>query len=108
EARPDVEPLLARLHPAAAETHALRVDAATDGFLPAQLFPLLTVHLAAACVRPRALCDAAGRAKMLGVTRHQLVQTAWWGLLYGGHAGSGGVAAPLEPILATWPADTPR
>jgi alkylhydroperoxidase/carboxymuconolactone decarboxylase family protein YurZ len=79
-------PALARLHPRAYKTLRLRQEAAVGGALPAQLFPLLTLHLAAVTARPVALRRAAQEARALGVRRHQAVSTLFWAAVPGGEA----------------------
>jgi hypothetical protein len=75
---------LAELHPSAFKTHRLRYERAISGSLPAQIFPLYTLHLATLKRRPAAMRSSLQMAKQLGVDRHHAVQALWWGLLYGG------------------------
>jgi hypothetical protein len=75
---------LAKLHPSAFKTHRIRYERAASGSLPAQMFPLYTLHLATVKRRPAAMRSSLQMAKQLGVNRHHAVQTMWWGLLYGG------------------------
>jgi alkylhydroperoxidase/carboxymuconolactone decarboxylase family protein YurZ len=104
--RPVVAPpkpsLLAALHPAAGETETRRVAAATTGPLPAQLYPLMTLHLATARLQLGAIRRAAHQARQTGATRHQVVQTLWWGLLYGGQTGVGEIDDELRDLLEDW------
>jgi hypothetical protein len=77
---------LARLHPRAYKTLRIRQETATGGALPAQLFPLLTLHLAAVTARPTSMRRAAQEARALGVRRHQAVSTLFWASVPGGEA----------------------
>jgi hypothetical protein len=74
----------AELHPSAFKTHRIRYERAISGSLPAQIFPLYTLHLATLKRRPAAMRSSLQMARQLGVDRHHAVQTLWWGLLYGG------------------------
>jgi hypothetical protein len=74
---------MARLHPRAYKTLRLRQETAAGAALPAQLFPLLALHLATVTRRPVAARRAAQEARALGVRRHQAVSTLFWAAVPG-------------------------
>jgi hypothetical protein len=77
---------LARLHPRAYKTHRLRYELAFTGALPAQLVPLLDLHVAVNRRWPDAARRAVQMAQALDVRRHQVVTTLFWGAASGGEA----------------------
>ena len=93
---------LTTLHPAVAATYTERWTQATSWPLPAQLSPLLTLHLAAARGRVAAAVDAVSQARQTGAARHQVVQTLWWALLYGGQTASREIDEAVGDVLAAW------
>lgn len=83
ETPPHVEPL-ARLHPKAFKTQQLRFELAPTGALPAQLVPLLRLHLGAIRQSPSLVRRSVQMARALGVRRHHVVSTLFWAAVYGG------------------------
>ena len=90
---------LARLHPTAYKTHRLRYELAFTGALPAQLVPLLDLHLAVNRRWPEAARRAVQMARALGVRRHQVVTTLFWGASSGGEAALEGAVAAVADLL---------
>ena len=74
---------LARVAPRAYKTQRARFETAVKGALPAQMIPLLTLHLSALRLWPRPLRRSMLLAKSLGVRRHQAVSTLFWAGVYG-------------------------
>lgn len=98
--------LLAQLHGRAYKTHRIRYERAISSALPAQMFPLYTLHLATIQLRPRAIRSSLHLARRLGVARHHAVQTIWWGLLYGGETLREEIGEAAGDMLREWEAPT--
>jgi hypothetical protein len=72
--------LFARLHPHAYKIQRMRYERAIGSVMPAQLAPLLTLHLATVRLQPAVISQATHQARVLGVRRHHVVQTLLTGL----------------------------
>jgi hypothetical protein len=72
--------LLARLHPAAYKLQRIRYERAIGPVIPAQMMPLLTLHLAAMRLDHSVMRQAAHQARVLGARRHHVVQVLFGGL----------------------------
>jgi hypothetical protein len=77
-------PRLAVLHPTALKTQLIRQEAIVTGDLPAQVIPLLHLHLAVARMQPTMIRRAVQMARSLGVRRHQVVSALFWASVAGG------------------------
>jgi alkylhydroperoxidase/carboxymuconolactone decarboxylase family protein YurZ len=77
---------LARARPASLKTLRARYETTVRGALPAQMLPLLALHLHAIQLEPKPLRRAAQLARVLGVTPGQLVTALLWAAVYGGDA----------------------
>lgn len=78
--------VLARTRPAALKTLRARYETTVRGALPAQMLPLLALHLHAVQLEPKPLRRAAQLARALGVTPGQLLTALLWAAVYGGDA----------------------
>jgi alkylhydroperoxidase/carboxymuconolactone decarboxylase family protein YurZ len=74
---------LARVAPGALKTQRARFETAVRGALPAQLIPLLSLHLSAVRLWPKPLRRAVQLARALGVARGQVVTALLWAAVYG-------------------------
>jgi alkylhydroperoxidase/carboxymuconolactone decarboxylase family protein YurZ len=92
--------LLARLHPRALKTHRLRYELAVQGGLPAQLIPLLELHLALHHGTAAPARRAVRAALALGVRRPQVVATLFWGAATRGDAALAAAVTAVEDLLA--------
>jgi hypothetical protein len=72
--------LLARLHPQAYKLQRMRYELSVGAVVPAQLVPLLTLHLATMRLQPMVMRQAAHQARVLGARRHHVVQALFSGL----------------------------
>jgi alkylhydroperoxidase/carboxymuconolactone decarboxylase family protein YurZ len=82
EVPPHVD-FLARVAPRAFKTQRARFETAITGALPAQMIPLLSLHLSAVRVWPKPLRRAVQTAKALGVQRGEVVAALFWAGVYG-------------------------
>lgn len=82
EVPPHVD-FLARVSPRAFKTQRARFETAVTGALPAQIIPLLSVHLSAVRLWSKPLRRAVQTAKALGVRRSELVAALYWAGVYG-------------------------
>lgn len=78
--------VLARMRPAGLKTLRARYETTVRGALPAQMLPLLALHLHAIQLEPKPLRRAAELARALGVTPGQLLTALLWAAVYGGDA----------------------
>jgi alkylhydroperoxidase/carboxymuconolactone decarboxylase family protein YurZ len=78
--------LLARTRPAGLKTLRARYETTVRGALPAQMLPLLALHLHAVQLEPKPLLRAAQLARALAVTPGQLLTALLWAAVYGGDA----------------------
>jgi hypothetical protein len=74
---------LAGVAPRAFKTQRARFETAVKGALPAQMIPLLTLHLAAVRLWPKPLRRSIQLARALGVRRREVVTTLFWAGVYG-------------------------
>jgi hypothetical protein len=74
---------LARVAPRAFKTQRARFETAITGALPAQMIPLLSLHLSAVRLWPTPLRRAVQTAKALGVQRSEVVAALFWAGAYG-------------------------
>ena len=82
EVPPQVD-FLARVSPRAFKTQRARFETAVTGALPAQMIPLLSLHLSAVRLWPNPLRRAVQTAKSLGVRRGELIAALYWAGVYG-------------------------
>jgi alkylhydroperoxidase/carboxymuconolactone decarboxylase family protein YurZ len=82
EVPPQVD-FLARAAPSALKTQRARFETAVTGALPAQMIPLLTLHLSAVRLWPKPLRRSLQAARSLGVTRREAVSALFWAGVYG-------------------------
>jgi alkylhydroperoxidase/carboxymuconolactone decarboxylase family protein YurZ len=71
-------------HPAAYKTQQARLEKAVTGAIPAQLIPLLSLHLGAIRQTPVPIRRALQMARSLGVAREYVESTLFWAAVYGG------------------------
>jgi hypothetical protein len=93
---------LTTLHPAAYKTYRARYERSIGGVLPAQVFPLYTLHLAVVRSRQSAIRASLQVARRLGVRRHHVAQTMWWGFLYGEETALEEAMNAVEDLLEDW------
>lgn len=72
--------------PAALKTHRARYETTVRGALPAQMIPLLALHLHALTMTPKPLRRALQLAHAVGVSRREAVTALLWAAVYGGDA----------------------
>jgi hypothetical protein len=72
--------LFGRLHPRAYKLQRIRYEKAAGTVMPAQLAPLLTLHLATLRLQPQIMRQSLHQARTLGCRRHHVVQTIEAGL----------------------------
>jgi alkylhydroperoxidase/carboxymuconolactone decarboxylase family protein YurZ len=77
---------LAATAPAALKTYRARYETTVRGALPAQLVPLLALHLHAVTAAPTPLRRAFQLARAVGVGRREAVTALLWAGVYGGDA----------------------
>ncbi|NUR76761.1 MAG: hypothetical protein HOQ28_10820 [Thermoleophilia bacterium] len=77
---------LARTAPGALKTQRARFETTVRGALPAQIVPLLAVHLHALTLAPKPLRRALQLARAVRVTRRQALTSLLWAAVYGGDA----------------------
>jgi hypothetical protein len=80
---PSVE-FAARAHPEAYKTQQARLEKAVSGSIPAQLIPLLGLHLAAIRHARIPIRRSLQLARSLGVAREHVESTLFWSAVYGG------------------------
>ena len=93
---------LARVAPRAFKTQRARFETAVKGALPAQLVPLLTLHLSAIRLWPTPLRRSIQLAKALGVRRREVVSTLFWAGVYGADVVLETAFDAAGDILAGW------
>jgi len=74
---------LGRVAPRSLKTQRARFETAITGALPAQMIPLLTLHLSAIRLWPKPLRRAVQTARSLGVRRGEVVAALLWSGVYG-------------------------
>ncbi len=94
--------LLASAAPAALKTQRARFETAVRGALPAQLVPLLTVHLSAIRLWPTPLRRSLLLAKTLGVRRGEAISTLLWAAVYGGDVVMETAVDAAGDVLEAW------
>jgi hypothetical protein len=72
--------LFGRLHPRALKLQRLRYEKSVGTVMPAQLAPLLMLHLATLRLQPQVMRQSLHQARVLGCRRHHVVQTIEAGL----------------------------
>jgi alkylhydroperoxidase/carboxymuconolactone decarboxylase family protein YurZ len=72
--------------PDALKTYRARYETTVRGALPAQMIPLLALHLYAVTRSPKPLRRAVQLARVLGVRRREAVTVLLWAAVYGGDA----------------------
>jgi hypothetical protein len=72
--------LFATLHPEAYKLQRIRYERSVGTVIPAQLVPLLTLHLATMLMEKTVMRQAVHQARVLGCRRHHVVQTLFSGL----------------------------
>jgi alkylhydroperoxidase/carboxymuconolactone decarboxylase family protein YurZ len=93
---------LARTAPAALKTLRARVETTVRGALPAQMIPLLALHLYALTMAPKPLRRALQLAHSLGVTRRQAVTALLWAGVYGADAVTETAFDAAGDVLESW------
>jgi hypothetical protein len=101
EVPPHVD-FLARVSPRAFKTQRARLETAITGALPAQMIPLLFLHLSAVRLWPKPLRRAIQMAKALGVRRGELVATLYWAGVYAPDAVMETALDAAGDILESW------
>jgi hypothetical protein len=98
--------LFGRLHPEAYKLQRIRYEKAIGTVMPAQLAPLLTLHLATIKLQPLVMRQAVHQARVLGVRRHHVVQTLFGGMrqMLVDPMVTEAVADAVADELAGWPA----
>jgi alkylhydroperoxidase/carboxymuconolactone decarboxylase family protein YurZ len=94
--------LLGRIAPDVLKTQRARFETAIRGVLPAQLIPLLTVHLSAIQGWPVPLRRALLVARGVDVTRAEAVSTLLWAAIYGGDVVMETAAEAAGDVLEDW------
>jgi alkylhydroperoxidase/carboxymuconolactone decarboxylase family protein YurZ len=74
------------LAPEPLKTYRARYETTARGALPAQMIPLLALHLYAVALSPKPLRRAVQLARALGVTRREAMTVLLWAAVYGGDA----------------------
>ena len=82
----DVPAHVELLAPDALKTYRARYETTVRGALPAQMIPLLALHLYAVTLAPKPLRRAVRLARALGVTRREAMTVLLWAAVYGGDA----------------------
>ena len=72
--------LFGRLHPEAYKVQRIRYEKSIGKAMPAQLAPLMTLHLAAHYLWTGVMRQAIHQARVLGARRHHVVHTLLMGL----------------------------
>lgn len=103
EVPPHVD-FFARVSPRAFKTQRARFETAITGALPAQMIPLLLVHLSAVRLWPKPLRRAIQTAKALGVRRGELVAALYWAAVYGADVVMEAAIDAAGDILESWDA----
>jgi hypothetical protein len=103
EVPPHVD-FLARVSPRAFKTQRARLETAITGALPAQMIPLLLLHLSAVRLWPKPLRRAIQMAKALGVRRGEVVAALYWAGVYGPDVVLEGAMDAAGDILESWDA----
>ena len=68
------------------KTYRARYETTVRGALPAQMIPLLALHLYAVTLAPKPVRRAVQLARALGVSRREVVTVLLWAAVYGGDA----------------------
>jgi alkylhydroperoxidase/carboxymuconolactone decarboxylase family protein YurZ len=68
------------------KTYRARYETTVRGALPAQMIPLLALHLYAVTASPKPLRRAVQLARFLGVRRREILTVLLWAAVYGGDA----------------------
>jgi alkylhydroperoxidase/carboxymuconolactone decarboxylase family protein YurZ len=101
EVPPHVD-FLARVAPSAFKTQRARFETAVTGALPAQMIPLLTLHLNALRLRPKPLRRSLQTARSLGVTRREAVSALFWAGVYDADAVMETAFDAAGDVLESW------
>jgi alkylhydroperoxidase/carboxymuconolactone decarboxylase family protein YurZ len=101
EVPPHVD-FLARVAPSAFKTQRARFETAVTGALPAQMIPLLTLHLNALRLRPKPLRRSLQAARSLGVTRREAVSALFWAGVYDADAVMETAFDAAGDVLESW------
>ncbi len=101
EVPPQVD-FLARVAPCAYKTQRARFETAVKGALPAQMIPLLMLHLSALRLWPKPLRRSLQLAKALGVRRREVVSTLFWAGVYGADAVMEAAFDAAGDVLEAW------
>jgi hypothetical protein len=72
--------LFGRLHPRALKLQRIRYEKSVGTVMPAQLAPLLMLHLSTLRLQPQVMRQSLHQARVLGCRRHHVVQTIEAGL----------------------------
>jgi hypothetical protein len=93
---------LALAAPRAFKTQRARFETAVSGALPAQMIPLLALHLSAVRLWPQPLRRSLQLAKVLGVTRGEAVSALFWAGVYGADIVMETAMDAAGDILVAW------
>jgi hypothetical protein len=88
--------------PRAFKTQQARLETAVSGALPAQMIPLLSLHLSAIRLWPQPLRRSLQLAKTLGVTRSEAVSALFWAGVYGADIVMDTAMDAAGDILVAW------
>jgi hypothetical protein len=78
------------------------MEKAVSGALPAQLIPLLRLHLAAIRIWPKPLRRSIQMAKTLGARQEHVLSALFWAAVYGGDIVLEGAMDAAGDILEAW------
>jgi alkylhydroperoxidase/carboxymuconolactone decarboxylase family protein YurZ len=93
---------LGRVAPRAYKTQRARFERAVTGALPAQMIPLLMLHLSAVRLWPKPLRRSIQMARTLGVHRREVVTALFWAAVYGGDVVMETAFDAAGDVLAAW------
>jgi alkylhydroperoxidase/carboxymuconolactone decarboxylase family protein YurZ len=93
---------LAEAAPRAFKTQRARFETAVKGALPAQMIPLLTLHLSAVRLWPKPLRRSLQLARTLGATRREAVTALLWAGVYGADIVMETAIDAAGDVLAGW------
>lgn len=101
EVPPSVE-FAARASPEAYKTQQARLEKAVSGAIPAQMIPLLSLHLGAIRLAPIPTRRSIQMARSLGVGRKHVESTLFWAAVYGGDVVFEAALDAAGDLLAGW------
>jgi alkylhydroperoxidase/carboxymuconolactone decarboxylase family protein YurZ len=93
---------LGQVAPRVLKTQRARFETAVRGALPAQMIPLLVLHLSAVRLWPRPLRRSIQTARALGVRRGHVVTALLWAAVYGGDVVMETAFEAAGDVLEAW------